>query len=31
MCLAPVCPKADELAVVKQGRYKRIKRGGVIT
>ena len=31
MCLAPVCPKADELAVVKQGRYKLIKRGGFIT
>ena len=31
MCLAPVCPKADELAVVKQGRNKLIKRGGFIT
>ena len=31
MCLAPVCPKADELAVVKQGSYKLIKRGGFIT
>jgi len=30
MCLAPVCPKADELAVVKQGSYKLIKRGGFI-
>ena len=30
MCLAPVCPKADELAVVKQGNYKLIKRGGFI-
>lgn len=31
MCLAPVCPHADELAVVKQGSYKLIKRGGFIT
>lgn len=30
MCLAPVCPHADELAVVKQGSYKLIKRGGFI-
>lgn len=31
MCLAPVCPRSDELAVVKQGSYKLIKRGGFIT
>ena len=30
MCLAPVCPHADDLAVVKQGSYKLIKRGGFI-
>ena len=30
MCLAPVCPHADELAVVKRGSYKLIKRGGFI-
>ena len=30
MCLAPVCPGADEIAVVKQGSYKLIKRGGFI-
>lgn len=31
MCLAPVCPRSNELAVVKQGSYKLIKRGGFIT
>lgn len=30
MCLAPVCPLVDEIAVVKQGSYKLIKRGGFI-
>lgn len=30
MCLAPVCPCVDEIAVVKQGSYKLIKRGGFI-
>ena len=30
MCLAPVCPRVDEIAVVKQGSYKLIKRGGFI-
>lgn len=30
MCLAPVCPCVDEIAVVKQGGYKLIKRGGFI-
>lgn len=30
MCLAPVCPRVDEIDVVKQGSYKLIKRGGFI-
>lgn len=30
MCLAPVCPCVDEIAVVKQGSYKLIKRSGFI-
>ena len=30
MCIAPVCPVADEIAEVKRGTYKLIKRGGFI-
>lgn len=31
MCLAPVCPLASEIDVVKNGAYKLIKRGGFIS
>lgn len=31
MCLAPVCPLAEEIAAVKQGAYKLVKRGGFIS
>lgn len=30
MCIAPLCPLADEIADVKKGTYKLIKRGGFI-
>lgn len=30
MCIAPVCPVADDIAEVKKGTYKLIKRGGFI-
>lgn len=30
MCIAPLCPVADEIADVKKGTYKLIKRGGFI-
>lgn len=31
MCLAPVCPLASEIAIVKTGAYKLLKRGGFIS
>lgn len=31
MCLAPVCPLASEIEIVKNGTYKLLKRGGFIS
>lgn len=31
LCLAPVCPLAEDIAAVKQGAYKLVKRGGFIS